>query len=84
MLGATAANRQILVQSRILMQALVFAAIVAGLAWLVISNADDWSDWVVFGVIVLTTIGAARAIYARQYPTRKRTFVRHSDRPPRQ
>ena len=44
---------------------------------------DNWADWVVFGVIVLTTIGAATAIYPRRYPTKKRTFIRHSDRPPR-
>jgi hypothetical protein len=44
---------------------------------------DGWADWVVFGVIVMTTIGAAIAIYPRRYPTRKRTFIRHSDQPPR-
>ena len=43
---------------------------------------DNWADWVVFGVIVLM-IGAATAIYPRRYPTKKRTFIRHSDRPPR-
>ena len=64
-------------------KSLVFLAIVAALAWAVLSNMDNWADWVVFGVIVLTTIGAAIAIYPRRYPTKKRTFVRHSDRPPR-
>jgi hypothetical protein len=71
-------------ESRTLLQAAVFALLVAGLAWLVISNADDWSDWVVFGVIVLTTIGAARAVYTRRYPTKRRTFIRHSEPPPRE
>jgi hypothetical protein len=65
-----------------MVQVLVFLAIVAGLAWAVLSNMNNWADWVVFGVIVLTTIGAAIAIYPRRYPTKKRTFIRHSDRPP--
>jgi hypothetical protein len=66
-----------------MVQVLVFLAIVAALAWAVLTNMDGWADWVVFGVIVLTTVGAAIAIYPRRYPTRKRTFIRHSDRPPR-
>ena len=66
-----------------MVQVLVFLAIVAALVWAVLSNMNNWADWVVFGVIVLTTVGAAIAIYPRRYPTRKRTFIRHSDRPPR-
>jgi intracellular septation protein A len=66
-----------------MVQVLVFLAIVAALAWAVLSNMNNWADYVVFGVIVLTTIGAAIAIYPRRYPTRKRTFIRHSDQPPR-
>jgi multisubunit Na+/H+ antiporter MnhE subunit len=66
-----------------MVQVLVFLAIVAALAWAVLSNMNNWADWVVFGVIVLTTIGAAIAIYLRRYPTKKRTFIRHSDQPPR-
>ena len=65
-----------------MVQVLVFLAIVAALTWAVLSNMDNWADWVVFGVIVLTVIGAAIAIYPRRYPTRKRTFVKHSDPPP--
>ena len=64
-------------------QVLIFLAIVAALAWAVLSSMDGWADWVVFAVIVLTTIGAAVAIYPRRYPTRKRTFIRHSDPPQR-
>jgi hypothetical protein len=79
MLGAEV----ILLQSRTPFQAALLLLIVAGLVWLVITNADDWSDWVVFGVIVLTTVGAAGAIYQRRYPTKRRTFVRHTERPPR-
>jgi len=48
-----------------------------------VNAATNWADWLVFGVIVLTTIGAARAVYTRRYPTKRRTFVRHSE-PPRQ
>lgn len=66
-----------------MVQVLVFLAIVAALAWAVLTSMDNWADWVVFGVIVLTTIGAAIAIYPRRYPTKKRTFIRHSDQPPR-
>jgi cytochrome bd-type quinol oxidase subunit 2 len=66
-----------------MVQVLVFLAIVAALVWAVLSNMNNWADWVVFGVIVLTTIGAAIAIYPRRYPTKKRTFIRHSDQPPR-
>jgi intracellular septation protein A len=65
-----------------MVQVLVFLVIVAALAWAVLSNMDNWADWVVFGVIVLTVIGAAIAIYPKRYPTRKRTFVKHSDPPP--
>jgi hypothetical protein len=34
---------------------------------------------VVLGVIVLTTVGAAIAIYPRQYPTTKRPVSRSQD-----
>jgi cytochrome bd-type quinol oxidase subunit 2 len=66
-----------------MVQVVVFLALVAALVWAVLSNMNNWADWVVFGVIVLTTIGAAIAIYPRRYPTKKRTFIRHSDQPPR-
>jgi intracellular septation protein A len=65
-----------------MVQVLVFLAIVAALTWAVLSNMDNWGDWVVFGVLVLTVIGAAIAIYPKRYPTRRRTFVKHSDPPP--
>jgi intracellular septation protein A len=66
-----------------MVQVLVFLAIVAALVWAVLSSMDNWADWVVFGVIVLTTLGAAIAVYPKRYPTKKRTFVKHSDPPPR-
>jgi hypothetical protein len=40
---------------------------------------DNWSDWVVLGVIVVTVIAVAFAVYNRQYPTKKRAFTRDSD-----
>jgi hypothetical protein len=41
--------------------------------------ARSWADWVIYGVIVVGTFGAFRAIRERQYPTQKRTFVREYD-----
>ena len=66
-------------QTRTLLQAVAFCLLVAALAWAVLSNMSTWGDWVVFGVLVVFTIGAAIAIYPRRYPTRKRTFVSHSE-----
>ena len=60
-------------------QALSFAALVAGLAYLVLWSADSWADWVVFGVIAATAFGTALAVNRREYPTRKRAFTRTSD-----
>ena len=53
--------------------------IAAALMYAVVKVATDWSDWVVFGVIVLTAIGAAIAVNQRQYPTRKRAYTRQSE-----
>jgi hypothetical protein len=61
----------------------ILALVVAGLSYVVIKVSSDWGDWVVLGVIVLTVFGAARAIYTRRYPTKKRTFVRSSGPGPR-
>jgi hypothetical protein len=66
-----------------MLQAVVFVLIVVALGWAVITNMDNSADWIVFAVIVLTTVGAAIAIYPRRYPARRRTFVRHSEPPPR-
>ena len=62
-------------------QALAMAGLIAGLGYLVISSADSWGDWVVFGVVVLTAFGAALAVHHREHPTRKRAFSRSSDGP---
>lgn len=37
---------------------------------------NGWSSWVIYGVIVVGTFGAFRAVRERQYTTQKRTFVR--------
>jgi hypothetical protein len=60
-------------------QALIVAVIVAGLALVVTDVVDNWSDWVVLGVIVGTTIAVAFTVMNRQYPTRKRSIKRDSD-----
>jgi hypothetical protein len=41
--------------------------------------ADDWSDYVVFGVFFLFFVGVGIAVNKRQYPTKKRGFTRESD-----
>jgi hypothetical protein len=60
-------------------QVLVVAAIAVGLVLVVTDVVDNWSDWVVLGVIIGTTIAVAFTIMNRQYPTRKRRFTRDSD-----
>ena len=62
-------------------QGMAFLLLVVGLAYLVISSADSWADWVVFGVIVLTALGAAIAVHDRRWFTRGRPISRSSDRP---
>ena len=47
--------------------------------WATLKVATNWASWVVFGVLVLTALGAAIAIYPRRYPTRKRAYTRSSD-----
>ena len=63
-------------------QFLAFVLLVAGLAYLVISSADSWADWVVFGVLVLTALGAALAVHEQRWGvSRGRPISRSSDRP---
>ena len=59
-------------------QAVAMTGLVAGLGYLVLSSADSWGDWVVFGVLVLTAFGAALAVHHREHPARKRAFSRSS------
>jgi uncharacterized protein (DUF983 family) len=60
-------------------QALLVGILVAVLALAVTDVVDNWSDWVVLGVIVFTTIAVAFTIHNRQYPTKKRSFTRGPD-----
>lgn len=60
-------------------QAVAMAGLVAGLGYLVVSSADSWADWVVFGVVTLTAFGAALAVHHREHATRKRAFSRSSE-----
>jgi membrane protein implicated in regulation of membrane protease activity len=73
-----------LLQARTVLQAVFLLALAAAGIWVVAKVSEGWADWVVFAVIVLTVIGAARAVFFRKYPTKKRTFVRHAepDTPP--
>lgn len=68
-----------LLQARTVLQAVFLVALVAAGIWVVAEVSEGWADWVVFAVIVLTVIGAARAVFFRRYPTKKRTFVRHGE-----
>jgi O-antigen/teichoic acid export membrane protein len=61
-------------------QGVAFCLLVAALAYLVISSADSWADWVVFGVLVITALGAAIAVHDRRWITRGRPISRSSDR----
>ena len=60
-------------------QVIVVALIAAACIYLVFKVAANWADWVVLGMIVVTVLGAAVAIYPRRYPTRKRAYTRQSD-----
>jgi cobalamin biosynthesis protein CobD/CbiB len=60
-------------------QALLVAMLLGALALAVTDVVDNWSDWVVLGVIVFTTIAVAFAVHNRQYPTKKRSFTRDPD-----
>jgi hypothetical protein len=76
--AAASGEERSLLQLSTVLQALFLVALVAAAFWVVAQVATGWAGWVVFGVIVLTVIGAARAVFFRRYPTRKRTFIRSS------
>lgn len=61
------------------MQLAITVGVVAGLAWLVATEADGWADWVVFAAIVLTFLGFAIAAHQRVYAPRERSISRSSD-----
>jgi len=60
-------------------QLLAAALFVGALVLAAVLIADDWSDYIVFGVFALAVLGAAIAVNKRQYPTKKRGFTRESD-----
>ena len=60
-------------------QALILCAVIAVLAYAVIEVADGWADWVILGVLIVTTFGFAVAVHHRQYPTKKRSYTRGPD-----
>ena len=68
-------------RARTAVQIIIVAAVAVILGYAVIYSADDWSDWVVFGVVICAALGGAIAVWNRQYPaaTKKRTFTRDSD-----
>jgi hypothetical protein len=69
-----------MVRRQTAVQILAFLLLVAGLAYLVISSADSWADWVVFGVLVLTALGAALAVHESRWGvSRGRSISRSSD-----
>jgi hypothetical protein len=71
-----------MVRRQTAVQFLAFLLLVAGLAYLVISSADSWADWVVFVVLVLTALGAALAVHEQRWGvSRGRPISRSSDRP---
>lgn len=55
------------------------AVVAAALMVLVVDSAQSWSDWLFFGVIVMTVLGTAIAVNHRRYPTRKRALTRTSE-----
>ena len=61
-----------------LVQLSIVGVLAVGLAIVVARNADSWADWVVLGVIVLTTFGFAIAIAPNLYARRKRVISRSS------
>jgi hypothetical protein len=61
---------------------LIGILLVALTMWVVATHVRHWGDWVVFGVLVMTTFGFVLAVYKPRYTRKKRTIVRTA-RPPR-
>src|SRR5687768_440763 len=71
----------ITVSTRVAQATFITGLVIAGIV-VVAMDADGWADWVVFGVIVLTTYGFAVAVSPRIFTPRKRDISRESG-PPR-
>jgi len=67
---------------RLVQWAIVLAVAIAG-GYAVLSNVDGWEDYVVMGVILMTTLGFAIAVAPRVYARRHRTISRSSEGGPR-
>jgi len=63
-------------------QGLIILAVAIGLGIVVANTADGWADWVVFGVIIVTTLGFAIAVAPNIYARRRRTISRQGGSPP--
>jgi hypothetical protein len=63
---------------RLVQGAIVLAVAIAG-SYAVLSNVDGWEDYVVMGVILMTTFGFALAVAPRLYARRRRTISRSSE-----
>jgi uncharacterized membrane protein len=61
------------------MQAFLVVVLAAVLALAVTDVVDNWSDWLVLGVIIMTLFALSAAVFNRRYPTKKRSFSRDSD-----
>ena len=76
--GNVARDPEHKVRRRTAVQILAFLLLVVGLAYLVISSADSWADWVVFGVLVLTALGAALAVHVSRWRGARGRALRRS------
>jgi hypothetical protein len=63
---------------RLVQWAIVLAVAIAG-AYAVLSNVDGWEDYVVMGVLLMTTFGFALAVAPKLYARRRRTISRSSE-----
>ena len=68
-------------RARVIQTVVIVGAVILA-AWIVVTHVRHWGDWVVLGVIVMTTFGAAWAIYTPRYTRKKRTFIK-TTKPPR-
>lgn len=63
---------------RVIQWGIVLAVAVAG-GFAIVREADGWEDYVVLGVIIMTSFGFALAVAPKIYSRRKRTISRSSE-----
>lgn len=78
MTGGAAVRTVTFMGERLIQGAIVLAVAIAG-GYAVVSSADGWEDYVVMGVILLTSFGFALAVAPRLYARRRRTISRSSE-----